>query len=421
MNILIIGGGGREHALAWKVKQSPLCSQLFIAPGNPGTMALGQNIAVSLSDFDQIALIIQTHHIELVIIGPEDPLVHGLTDFLEAKFNNRLKIIGPGKSGAQLEGSKAFAKSFMADMNIPTAAYASFQVQDHEAAKAYIRQMKTPIVIKADGLAAGKGVTIAATIAEALAEVESMFTGKFGQASTRIVVEEFLAGREFSMFVLTDGNHYKILPLAKDYKKVLEGDLGPNTGGMGAISPVPFVSSELMHRTIERVVKPSILGIQQKNLNYKGILFIGLIEVEGNPYVIEYNCRLGDPETEVVLPKLASDLVAHFDALAEGRLEHEIILEDDRSVATVMLVSGGYPGEYQKNKPIHLPDSHEESILFHAGTKRNESGILLTAGGRVMAVTSYGISLKAAVKNSYRTIDHIHFEEMQYRKDIGTF
>jgi len=346
--------------------------------------------------------------------------VLGLTDYLEAEFTaDELIVIGPTKEGAKLEGSKAYSKEFMQEYEIPTARYASFNADQVADALIYIQQMNTPIVVKADGLAAGKGVTICTNHDEAKKEVLSMFDGKFGWSSKTIVLEEFLSGREYSLFVLTDGIKYKILPIAKDYKKIGEGDTGPNTGGMGAISPVPFITDELFDLTIKRVVQPTIRGLSKRKIKYHGFVFIGLIEVKGEPYVIEYNCRMGDPETEVVMPRIKSDLVAHLNALHLGLLEHEIVLFEEKAAATVMLVSGGYPDEYIKNKPIYLLSTVSDSILFHAGTAHDEHGHLITSGGRVIAVTSVDDSLDTALAKSYHTIKKIEFEGMNYRKDIG--
>lgn len=420
MNILIIGGGGRENALAWKIKSSPHCDQLYVAPGNPGTKELATNLSIDWKNFELVKSSIIQYKIKLVLIGPEEPLVLGLTDYLESEFTSEeLMVIGPTKEGAKLEGSKAYSKEFMQEYEIPTARYASFNANQVSEALIYIKQMNTPIVVKADGLAAGKGVTICSNHDEAKKEVLSMFDGKFGSSSNTIVLEEFLSGREYSLFVLTDGEKYKILPIAKDYKKIGEGDTGPNTGGMGAISPVPFITDELFDQTIKKVVQPTIRGLSKRKIKYHGFVFIGLIEVKGEPFVIEYNCRMGDPETEVVMPRLKSDLVSHLKALHMGLLEHEIVLFEEKAAATVMLVSGGYPGEYKKNKPVTLPTTAHESILFHAGTAHDEKGNLITAGGRVIAVTSMDDSLDKALAKSYQTIKNIKFEGMNYRKDIG--
>ena len=420
MNILILGGGGREHAMAWKIKQSPWCEQLYIAPGNPGTAALGTNLPLSLKDFESIRDAIIQYSIELVLIGPEDPLVSGLTDFLETHFDpNKVHIIGPTKIAAQLEGSKAFAKEFMQEFNIPTARYSSFSGNEVDAAIRYIGKMNTPVVVKADGLAAGKGVTICSTHEEAITEVQDMFGGKFGDASSTVVLEEFLSGREFSVFVLTDGLNYKVLPVAKDYKKIGANDTGPNTGGMGAVSPVPFVDEVMMQKVESRIIIPTIQGLHKKNFRFHGFVFIGLIEVNDEPYVIEYNCRMGDPETEVVMPRLDTDLIPLLLSLNQGTLSSQHIVESNKAACTVVLVSGGYPGHFEKNKEISLPDyTTDHSIIFHAGTK-NDQGRLLTHGGRVLAITSLEDNLKDAVSASYALIAKIKFENQYYRKDIG--
>ncbi|MEP7323739.1 MAG: phosphoribosylamine--glycine ligase [Saprospiraceae bacterium] len=420
MNILILGGGGREHALAWKIKQSPLCDQLFIAPGNPGTAGLGTNIHLSLKDFDKIRETIEANHIELVLIGPEEPLVLGLTDYLESHFDPaKVHIIGPTKIAAQLEGSKAFAKEFMEEFNIPTARYHSFIPSQIDDAIDYIQGMNTPIVVKADGLAAGKGVTICQSHHEAINEVKDMFDGKFGAASSVVVLEEFLSGKEFSVFVLTDGHDYKILPVAKDYKKIGERDAGPNTGGMGAVSPVSFVTASMMKEVEDKIIIPTIEGLNQKNYRYHGFVFIGLIEVGSIPYVIEYNCRMGDPETEVVMPRLKTDLVPLLLSLNQGTLASQNVEQINEAACTVVMVSGGYPGDYEKNKlisiPIVVPTS---SIIFHSGTKM-EDGHLLTNGGRVLAITSTGDHLSDALRSSYELIKQIDYEGQYFRKDIG--
>jgi phosphoribosylamine--glycine ligase len=420
MNILILGGGGREHALAWKIKRSPLCSQLFIGPGNPGTAALGTNLPLSLKDFESIRAVINLYNIELVLIGPEEPLVLGLTDFLEAHFDpKKVHVIGPTKIAAQLEGSKAFAKEFMQEFAIPTAQYRSFLKDQLDEAIEYIGKMKTPVVVKADGLAAGKGVTICNSHAEAIAEVKDMFSGKFGVAGSAVVLEEFLTGREFSIFVLTDGSSYKILPVAKDYKKIGANDTGPNTGGMGAVSPVSFVDDIMMQKVESRIIIPTIEGLSKKKYRYHGFIFIGLIEVKGEPFVIEYNCRMGDPETEVVMPRLESDLIPLLLALNHGTLESQLIFESEKEACTVVLVSGGYPGHFEKSKEITLPSIYaDHTTIFHAGTK-DEQGKLVTQGGRVLAITSVGNTLHEALLSSYQVIQKISYQNMYYRNDIG--
>ncbi len=420
MNILIIGAGGREHALAWKIRQSPSCTAMFIAPGNAGTATVGTNIPVSVNDFGAIERAIRDHRIELVLIGPEEPLVLGLTDYLEARFDGEaLIVIGPVKTAAMLEGSKAFAKAFMGEFQIPTAAYRSFGLDDQEAAEKFIDTMRLPIVLKADGLAAGKGVVICQSKEEARTELHAMFHGKFGEAGHRVVVEEFLTGREFSVFVLTDGQDYKILPVAKDYKKIGEADSGPNTGGMGAVSPVSFVDRAMMEKVEKRIIQPTIRGLGHRGLKYHGFLFCGLIEVKGEPMVIEYNCRMGDPETEVVMPRLENDLVELLLATHRHQLGSFTIRESPLYAATVMLVSGGYPGTYEKGKPIDLPDFTHDAILFHAATSIDARSRLVTSGGRVMAVTSVAADKNAALAMSYSIIPHIHFEGKNFRGDIG--
>lgn len=419
MNVLIIGGGGREHTLAWKIRESPLCDSLFIAPGNPGTASLGQNIKIAIDDFKAIEEIIQSQIVGLVLIGPEDPLVSGLTDYLEAKFGKDLIVIGPTRIAAQLEGSKAFAKRFMEEFNIPTARYRSFEQLELQEAMKYIDLMQVPIVVKADGLAAGKGVSICSSHLEAKEEVKSMLDGKFGLSSHRVVLEEYLNGKEFSVFVVTDGDQYQLLPVAKDYKKIGEGDSGPNTGGMGAVSPVSFVDKVLMEKVISRIIKPTIKGLKTKQYKYHGFVFFGLIEVGGEPYVIEYNCRLGDPETEVILPRLKNDLVELLVAVHHHKLSEIQVEVSEKAAVTVMLVSSGYPGSFEKAKRITLPETMNQSILFHAGTSTNESGELVTSGGRVMAITSLAEEKDQALHQAYSTLENIHFEGKVFRKDIG--
>lgn len=420
MNILIIGAGGREHALAWKIRQSPSCKAMYIAPGNAGTASVGTNLPISVNDFGAIEQAVRDHRIDLVLIGPEEPLVLGLTDYLEARFDaEELIVIGPVKSAAMLEGSKAFAKAFMMEFQIPTAAYRSFALDEQEDAEKFIGLMRLPIVLKADGLAAGKGVIICQSREEAKAELRAMFQGRFGDAGHRVVVEEFLSGREFSVFVLTDGRDYKILPVAKDYKRIGEADSGPNTGGMGAISPVSFVDRAMMEKVESRIIQPTIRGISQRGLKYHGFIFCGLIEVNGEPMVIEYNCRMGDPETEVVMPRLQNDLVELLVATHRHRLGSHTIRESPFYAATVMLVSGGYPGSYEKGKPIDLPDFTHDAMIFHAGTATDARSGLVTAGGRVMAVTSMAGDKNAALAMSYSIIPHIHFEGKNFRGDIG--
>lgn len=420
MNVLIIGGGGREHALAWKIKQSKRCDSLFIAPGNPGTASVGINVDISVKDFTSIGELIRVHQIGLVLIGPEDPLVSGLTDYLESRFDeSELAVIGPTQMAAQLEGSKAFAKRFMEEFEIPTAKYRSFGQDDLSAAFGYIDDMNVPIVVKADGLAAGKGVSICESREEAKHEVSAMLQGKFGSSSYQVVLEEFLKGREFSVFVLTDGDRFCLLPVAKDYKKIGEQDTGPNTGGMGAVSPVPFVDQILMDKVLSRIIEPTIQGLKSKKYKYHGFIFFGLIEVDGEPFVIEYNCRLGDPETEVIIPRIKNDLLELLMATHQHRWSDLEVEESEQSAVTIMLVSSGYPGEFEKGKIISIPESGHESIIFLSGTAINSSGQLVTSGGRVMAVTSMAENQEKALTKSYTTINKIQFEGKVFRRDIG--
>ena len=419
MNILILGGGGREHTFAWKIKQSPACSLLFIAPGNAGTSALGTNLQVDINEFTAVKEVVLMHHIELVIVGPEAPLVNGIVDYFRADPDlSRIAIIGPEKAAAQLEGSKAFAKQFMAEYGIPTAGYRAFTGADLEEGLSYIREHPLPIVLKADGLAAGKGVIICASREEALREFDAMLGGKFGDASKRVVVEEFLQGIEFSVFVLTDGRNYKILPVAKDYKRIGEGDTGPNTGGMGSVSPVSFVTEELLDQVEETIVKPTIDGLHKRALNYKGFIFLGLIKVGDKPYVIEYNCRMGDPETQVVFPRLNNDLVALLSAVHNGTLDKTRIEKSDDAAAAVILVSGGYPGSYEKGKVVDGLQDVDGSLILHAGT-RNTEGTIVTNGGRVLAVTTIARNYRDALTVSYKNAEVIHFPGKYFRTDIG--
>lgn len=420
MNILILGSGGREHTFAWKIDQSPLCNQLFVAPGNSGTAEVAQNIDVEVTDFEAIREFVISKSIDMVVVGPEDPLVQGIHDFfLEDDQLKHVSVIGPQKAAAQLEGSKEFAKQFLFRHNIPTAAYQSFNVNNLEEGYKFLETLESPYVLKADGLAAGKGVVILEDLNEAKAELKRMLVdAKFGQASSKVVIEEFLDGIELSCFVLTDGKHYKMLPTAKDYKRIGEGDTGLNTGGMGAISPVPFADGLFMNKVEERIVKPTILGLQKDNLPYKGFVFIGLIKVGDDPKVIEYNVRMGDPETEVVLPRLKNDLLELFQAVANQILNEIEIVIDERAATTVMLVSGGYPEAYEKGKEITGLDKIEGSIPFHAGAILKD-GKIFTSGGRVMAITSYGSTYNKAIKKSYQNIEKLHFDKMNYRKDIG--
>jgi phosphoribosylamine---glycine ligase len=420
MNILILGSGGREHTFAWKIAQSPLCKQLFVAPGNSGTATIATNVNIAVNDFEAIKELVLDKHIDMVVVGPEDPLVLGVHDFfLNDETIKHISVIGPQKVAAQLEGSKEFAKEFLFRHNIPTAAYESFTKETVEKGYAFLETLNPPYVLKADGLAAGKGVVILNDLDEAKAELKSMLVdSKFGQASTKVVIEEFLDGIELSCFVLTDGKNYKILPTAKDYKRIGEGDTGLNTGGMGAVSPVPFATDEFLSKIEERIVKPTISGFKKDNLPYVGFVFIGLIKVGDDPKVIEYNVRMGDPETEVVLPRLKNDFVEILQAMANGTLDKINIEIDERAATTIMLVSGGYPEDYEKGKEITGIDAIEGSIAFHAGAQLKE-GKVVTSGGRVMAITSYGNTYQEAIKKSYQNIEKLHFDKMYYRKDIG--
>jgi len=419
MNILVLGSGGREHAISWKLSQSKKINQLFIAPGNAGTSQVGTNVEISVNDFEAIADFALNNKVEMIVVGPEDPLVNGVYDYFKADNLKHISVVGPSKEAAQLEGSKEYAKEFMSRHNIPTAAYKSFTANELEEAYGFLESLTPPFVLKADGLAAGKGVLILNDLQEAKDELKSMLVdSKFGSASAKVVIEEFLDGIELSVFVLTDGKDYKILPTAKDYKRIGEGDTGLNTGGMGAVSPVPFADEELMNKIESRIVKPTIDGFKKDNLEYKGFVFIGLIKVNGEPLVIEYNVRMGDPETEVVMPRIKSDLVDLFEGVAEGNLAEKHIELDDRSACTVMMVSGGYPEAYEKGKVINGLDKVTESIVFHAGTKKDGDDVL-TAGGRVIAITSYADNFKDALQKSYNSIEKLSFEGHYFRTDLG--
>jgi phosphoribosylamine---glycine ligase len=420
MKILLLGSGGREHTLAWKMLQSPKCSQLFVAPGNAGTAQIAANINLNILDFNELKTFVLQEKIEMVVVGPEDPLVFGIYDFFQNNENlKNIPVIGPSKNGAQLEGSKEFAKEFLVRHNIPTAAYDSFTKETVEKGCQFLTTLQPPYVLKADGLAAGKGVLIIDNLSEAQQELRNMLVHeKFGNASSKVVIEEFLDGIELSCFVLTDGKNYKILPTAKDYKRIGDGDTGLNTGGMGAVSPVPFADAVLLKKIETRIVKPTIDGFQKDGIVYKGFVFIGLINVKGEPIVIEYNVRMGDPETEVVIPRLKTDLVELFQAVANEKLD-EINLEiDSRSATTIMVVSGGYPEDYEKGKIITGIENITDSLVFHAGTKL-ENNQIVSNGGRVLAITSYGENFKEAIKKSYQNIDKLHFDKMYFRKDIG--
>lgn len=419
MNILLIGSGGREHAIAWKLKQSPLLTKLYIAPGNAGTKDLGTNVSVKVNDFEAFGAFALEKNIGMVIVGPEEPLVNGIHDyFLQNDILKHIHIIGPAKHGAQLEGSKDFAKKFMMRHNIPTARYQSFNKNTYKEACDFLETMKPPYVLKADGLAAGKGVIIPDNLQDARNELEMMFSGKFGDAGTTVVIEEFLKGIELSVFIVTDGKSYVILPEAKDYKRIGEGDSGLNTGGMGSVSPVPFATKAFMKKVEDTIIKPTIQGLQTDHIPYVGFIFFGLISVEGEPFVIEYNVRLGDPETESVMPRIKSDLLALFQATANGTLSSFQLETDERTVATVMLVSGGYPEKYVNGKEINHLDKISEGFVFHAGTKESE-GKIVSSGGRVIAVSSYGSSIKESITRSVKNAEVLDFEGKYFRYDIG--
>ena len=422
MNILLIGSGGREHAFAWKIKQSLLCKNLFIAPGNTGTALWGTNLPIAITDFESLAANAIKNKIDLILVGPEEPLVKGITDYFQTNnLTKHIHIIGPSMQAAQLEGSKAFAKDFMTRHNIPTASYKEFTVLDFDAGIQYLNEHDYPVVLKADGLAAGKGVLICNTVLEARAEFELMLLrSKFGEAGKKVVVEDFLEGIELSLFVLTDGVDYLILPEAKDYKKIGKGDTGLNTGGMGAVSPVPILTEELKQKIINKIIVPTINGLQKDSLVYKGFIFIGLMINKNEPMVIEYNCRMGDPETEVVLPRLKNDIVELLLATSNGSLKEQIINTDERSTVAIVAVSGGYPGEYKKNIIINGLDSYNlpDSFLFHAGTLQKDKDIV-TKGGRVLVAVSFGENIKEANEKSDYLLQQINFEDMKYRDDIG--
>ena len=420
MNVLILGSGGREHALAWKISQSSSCNKLFIAPGNAGTDLVGVNKNINVTDFDAIKHLVIDEDIEMVVVGPEDPLVNGIYDFFKNDNDlNNVSIIGPSKEGAQLEGSKKFAKEFMQRHNIPTAKYKSFDKDTLQEGCDFLETLSPPYVLKADGLAAGKGVLIVESISEAKSELKSMLLdSKFGQASSTVVIEEFLDGIELSVFVITNGDTYKILPTAKDYKRIGEGDTGLNTGGMGAVSPVPFVDRFFMEKIEQEIIKPSIEGLKKENISYKGFLFIGLIKVGSEPKVIEYNVRMGDPETEVVIPRIKSDFLNLLKGIKDGTFSEKDLNISEDVAATVMLVSGGYPQKYNKGYEITNSENCEGSIVFHAGTK-NDEGIVKTNGGRVIAVTSFGKTLEDALTKSNKNAEKINFQGKNYRKDIG--
>lgn len=419
MNILLLGSGGREHALAWKMLQSDKCKTLYVAPGNAGTAQIATNVPLNPNDFDSVKQFVLDHHVNMVVVGPEDPLVNGISDYFKNDSSiQNIPVIGPSKLGAQLEGSKEFAKQFLIKHNIPTAKYQSFTKDTVEKGCEFLTTLQPPYVLKADGLAAGKGVLIINDLDEAQAELKNMLVdAKFGDASSKVVIEEFLDGIELSCFVLTDGVSYKILPTAKDYKRIGEGDTGLNTGGMGAISPVPFADEELMTKIEERIVKPTIQGLITDKIDYKGFIFIGLIKVGNDPYVIEYNVRMGDPETEVVMPRLTSDLVTLFEAVGNSTLAEVECEIDPRSATTVMMVSGGYPEDYEKGKVISGLEDVQNSLVFHAGTTVKD-GETVTNGGRVLAITSYGDTFKDALQQSYKSVAKIDFDGKYYRTDL---
>ena len=418
LKVLVLGSGGREHAIAWKISQSEHLERLFCLPGNPGTSAIATNIAASADDFAAVAATVAENNIDMVVVGPENPLVAGITDFLKSRFP-ALMVIGPGAEGARLEGSKEFAKDFMSRHGIPTAAYRSFTKDTVVDAKAFLKTLQPPYVLKADGLAAGKGVVIPDNLEDAYKELDEMFSGKFGEASSKVVIEQFLKGIEVSVFVLTDGHNYLILPEAKDYKRIGDADTGLNTGGMGAVSPVPFAGREFMAKVEERIVKPTIAGLAADGIEYKGFIFIGLMNCGGDPYVIEYNVRMGDPETESVMTRISSDLLGHLEAAAKGNLASEKLQVSDQAAVTVVVVSGGYPGHYVSGYPISgIQEASQEVNVFHMGTKLSD-GKVVSSGGRVLAVTANGAGMKAAASKAYEAVAKVDFNGCYHRSDIS--
>ncbi len=419
MNVLILGSGGREHAIAWKLAQSKKIDRIFIAPGNAGTSAHGTNLPLNPEDFMAVKSVVLGNNIDMIVVGPEAPLVEGIVDFFLADDQlKRVPVIGPSMSAARLEGSKDFAKSFLTRHKIPTAAYQSFDKTNLADAVAFLKSLNPPYVLKADGLAAGKGVIITSDLKSAIGELNAMLGGKFGNAGQKVVIEQFLKGIELSVFIITDGISYKLLPEAKDYKRIGAGDTGLNTGGMGAVSPVQFADRSFMEKVISRIIDPTMKGLAQEGIVYKGFIFFGLINVQGDPYVIEYNARLGDPETEAIIPRIRSDLFDLFEGVAEGNLEEKVLETDDRCVTTVIIASGGYPEQYEKGKVITGLEETEDCAVFHSGTK-SEGGRILTSGGRVLAISSWGSSMQDALDGSYRNAARIKFENMYFRPDIG--
>ncbi len=420
MNILLLGSGGREHAIAYKIAQSSRCAKLYIAPGNAGTAALGENVNLDIADFDMVARFVIDHRVDMLVVGPEAPLVAGIADyFAQSPALSHVMVIGPSKEGARLEGSKDFAKSFMLRHKIPTARYRTFTRETLADAEAFLDTLQAPYVLKADGLAAGKGVLIENDLPTAKAHLREMLDGKFGSASASVVIEEYLSGIELSVFVLTEGQHYLILPSAKDYKRIGEGDTGLNTGGMGSISPVPFADKEFMKKVEDRIVKPTVRGLRDEKIDYRGFIFVGLMNCAGDPYVIEYNVRMGDPETESVFPRIKSDVVELFENTARGTLDRCLLSVDPRTAACVMMVAGGYPETYRKGDTIDLGQDAQDVLVFHCGTKRGDDGALLTNGGRVLCTTALAASLPEAILKSYNRLASIHWNDQYHRRDIG--